>query len=125
MSNYGSQVSLENIGELGGDNMPKTKEEKLLLEKLASGMLDGIVGDFLTTSGKSDVWKEISEGIPRMFKQGPNRKFFNGKENERIPGVLHTLEEWITDDEKLAFLQKFGWLMDDEDVKNYSAKYKP
>ena len=48
-----------------------------------------------------------------MLKQGPTRKFFNGKENEKIPGILHTLQEWSTDEQKLEFLRKFGWLMKD------------
>lgn len=60
-----------------------------------------------------------------MFKQGPGSKFFNGKENEHIEGVLHTLQEWVTDEQKLEFLRKFGWLMKDEAVKAYSAKFKP
>ena len=60
-----------------------------------------------------------------MFKQGPGGKFFNGKENERCEGALHTLQKWVTDDKKLQFLQKFGCLMKDEDVKAYSAKFKP
>ena len=46
-----------------------TNEEKNLLEKLASGVLDGFVGDDLI-SGKSTVWKSIKNGIPAMFKQG-------------------------------------------------------
>ena len=102
-----------------------TKEEKNLLQKLASGALDGIVGNDLTTPGGSTVWKMISNGIPAMFKQGPGGKFFNGKENIRYEGVLHTLQEWTTDEEKLQFIQKFGWLMEDADVKKYSAKFKP
>ncbi len=102
-----------------------TNEEKNLLEKLTSGALDGIVGDDVTTSGGSTVWKAIKNGLPVMFKQGPGGKFFNGKENERYEGVLHTLQKWVTDDEKLQFLQKFGWLMKDADVKAYSAKFKP
>lgn len=102
-----------------------TKEEKILLKKLASGALDGCVGNDLTTSGGSTVWKAIKNGVPAMFKQGPTTRFFNGKENERIAGVLHTLQEWITDEDKLEFLQKFGWLMNDPDVKAYSAKFKP
>ena len=102
-----------------------TKEEKNLLKKLASGVLDGIVGDGVTTSGGSAVWKSIKNGLPAMFKQGPGGKFFNGKENVRVDGVLHTLQEWATDAQKLEFLQKFGWLMDDPDVKAYSAKFKP
>ena len=105
--------------------MSRTKEEKKLLEKLASGALDGLVGNDLITSGGSTVWKAIKNGIPGNFKRGPSRKFFNGKENEHIPGVLHILQEWNTDDEKLEFLQRFGWLMDDADVKSYSAKFKP
>lgn len=105
--------------------MARTDEEKNLLQKLASGLLDGIVGGHLETSGGSTVWKEIKDGLPMQFKQGPGGKFFDGKENERYDGVLHILDKWKTDDEKLAFLQKFGWLMKDEDVKNYSAKFKP
>lgn len=102
-----------------------TKEEKNLLKKLASGALDGFVGNDLTTSGGSTIWKTIKNGVPVMFKQGPSKRLFNGKENERIEGVLHTLQEWITDEDKLEFLQKFGWLMNDSDVKAYSAKFKP
>ncbi len=101
-----------------------TKEEKKLLEKLGSGSLDGLVGNELI-SGKSTVRKVIKNGIPAMYKQGPGSRFFNGKENERIEGVLHTLQEWNTDTEKLEFLRKFGWLMHDADVRKYSAKFKP
>lgn len=102
-----------------------TNEEKKLLQKMASGALDGIVGDNITISGGSTVWKSIKNGLPAMFKQGPGGKFFNGKENECYEGVLHTLQKWATDDEKLQFLRKFGWLMQDTDVKAYSAKFKP
>lgn len=105
--------------------MRKTAEEKRLLAKLASGLLDGLVGDDLTTSGGSTVWTAIKNGIPSRYKQGPTKKFFNGKENEKIKGVLHVLESWESDDQKLSFLQKFGWLMDDKDVRDYSAKFKP
>ncbi|WP_295340287.1 hypothetical protein [uncultured Subdoligranulum sp.] len=99
-----------------------TKEE--LLEKLASGALDGLVGDDLV-SGKSTVWKVIKNGVPVMFKQGPSKRVFNGKENERIDGVLHILREWATDEEKLEFLRKFGWLMTDTAARVYSTKFKP
>ena len=105
--------------------MARTKEEKGLLAKLLSGKLDGQVGDDLPTSGGSTIWTSIKDGKPARFKEGPSTKFFNGKENERIPGKRQVLESWDTDDEKLSFLQKFGWLMKDEDAKNYSAKFKP
>ncbi|MBR3510365.1 MAG: hypothetical protein IKO03_16525 [Lachnospiraceae bacterium] len=102
-----------------------TKEEKDLLAKLASGALDGIVGNDCYTSGGSAVWKAIKNGVPVMFKQGPGSKYFDGKENIRVAGVLHELQKWVTDEQKIEFLRKFGWLMKDEAVKAYSAKYKP
>jgi len=102
-----------------------TVEERRLLEKLASGMLDGRVGDSVTTSGGSSVWKAIKDGQPVMYKQGPDKRFFNGKENERIEGRLNILKKWTTNEEKLLFLRKYGWLMYDSEVVAYSAKYKP
>ncbi len=81
--------------------------------------------DILTTNGGSSVWMAIKDGVPRQFKQGPSKKFFKGKENERIEGKLHVLQEWTTEDEKLQFLQKYGWLMKDKDAKEYSALFKP
>ena len=100
-------------------------EEKILLDRLALGELDGFVGNNLITDGGSIVWKAIKNGVPTMFKQGPGGKFFNGNENEKFEGVIHTLQEWLTDEQKLEFLRKFGWLMKDEAVKSYSAKFKP
>lgn len=105
--------------------MKMSNEEKRLLSKLESGELDGCVGDSVITNGGSSVWKVITNGLPTMLKEGPGGKFFNGKENERIDGVRHIYEKWDTDDRKIEFLRKFGWLMDDADVKAYSAKFKP
>ena len=58
------------------------------------------------------------------YRQGESERFFNGKENERIPGKREE-ERFETDDEKLFFLQKYGWLLDDDEVRAYSAKFKP
>ena len=102
-----------------------TIEEKTLLSKLASGALDGCVGNDLTTSGGSSIWKVIKNGVPVMLKQGPGKKFFDGKENIKIDGVLHVLQEWSSDEQKLEFIRKFGWLMNDTAVRTYSAKFKP
>lgn len=105
--------------------MAISKEEKKLLSKLSKGLLDGFVGNDLHTTGGSTVWTVIKNGVPVRLKQGPSKRIFNGKENEVVDGVLHTLQEWVTDEEKLQFLQKFGWLMKDSDVLAYSAKFKP
>ena len=105
--------------------MKRTSEEKNLLKKLMDGVLDGRVGRDLSTSGGSTIFTSIVAGEPVRYKEGPGKKFFNGKENERIPGKRHILKEWSSDDEKLSFLQKFGWLLKDEDAQKYSAKFKP
>lgn len=47
-----------------------TNDERNLLKRMASGALDGSVGDDLTTSCGSSVWKVIKDGVPAMFKQG-------------------------------------------------------
>lgn len=106
--------------------MKKTAEEKSLLAKLASGALDGMVGDIFEYGGykKGYCGKYIKNGEPVSYKQGASTKFFNGKENERIPGKREEFR-YDTDERKLVFLQQYGWLMNDPDVKAYSAKFKP
>ena len=102
-----------------------TDEEQKLLRRLAAGELEGLVGNVLTTDGGASVWSCIEDGIPIQYKQGPGSKYFNGKENEHVPGALRKRKTWKSDDEKLEFLQKFGWLIKDDEVQAYSAKYKP
>ncbi|MBE6909186.1 MAG: hypothetical protein E7474_06405 [Ruminococcaceae bacterium] len=97
-----------------------------LLAKLASGVLDGRVGDEREYRGYKSVFcgKYIKDGVPVSYRQGESTRFFNGKENERIPGKREE-DRFETDDQKLDFLRRYGWLTHDDDVKAYSAKYKP
>ena len=106
--------------------MERTAEENNLLRKLANGDLDGLVGDERVYCGYTNVYcgKYIKDGVPISYRQGESSRFFNGKENENIPGN-YSEERYETDDRKLLFLQKYGWLMNDSDVRNYSAKFKP
>lgn len=103
--------------------MRKTKEEKNLLAKLASGVFDGTVGRELVCGDYKKVYvgKYINNGEPVSYREGS--KFFNGKENEYIPSKREE-EHFDTDEKKLGFMQRFGWLIDDENVKKYSAKFK-
>ena len=101
-----------------------TNEERDLLDKLNSGMLDGRVGDVYYV-GNSSVWKEIVDGVPTEYKKGPGGKFFNGKENEGYEGVLHVKKRWKSDKDKINFLRKYGFLMLDSAVRSYSGKFKP
>ena len=57
------------------------------------------------------------------YREGAGSSFFNGKENKCISGKRNEVH-YDTDEKKLGFMQKFGWLIDDNDVKGYSAKYK-
>ena len=106
--------------------MSITEEERRLLAKLASGVLDGMVGDEREYKNYTSVFcgKYIMDGEPISYRQGESTRFFIGKENKRI---LEKREEehFNTDEKKLQFLQRYGWLMNDEDVCAYSAKYKP
>lgn len=106
--------------------MKRTAEEKSLLAKLASGILDGIVGDEREYRGYRSVYcgKYIKNGMPVPYRQGESTRFFNGKENEQVLGKREEVH-YDTDDLKLEFLQRYGWLTDDDDVRAYSAKFKP
>ena len=106
--------------------MKYTAEEKNLLKKLASGVLDGVVGNELTTGNYKKLYfgKYIKNGEPVSYREGKSYRFFNGKENERIAGKWEEFH-YDTDEKKLSFLQDYGWLTNDEDVKKYSAKFKP
>lgn len=105
--------------------MARTKEEKNILKLFAEGLLDGQVGKDLITDGGSTVWTSIHKGIIARYKEGPGARIFDGKENWHKAGKRHVLQEWKTDEEVLSFFQKFGWLIDNADVKAYSAKFKP
>lgn len=105
--------------------MQITNEEKNLLSKLASGALDGTVGSVLECGGYKKVYvgKYIKNGVPVSYREGEDSKFFNGKENEFVSGEREE-EYFDTDEKKLSFLKRFGWLIDDEDARNYSVNFK-
>ena len=109
----------------GKCSYPKTQEELILLERLNARELDGRVGDTYPDNGYgSSLWFEIIKGIPMQMKLGPGGKFFNNKENERWESEPKIKHRYRTNDEKLLFLRKYGYLMNDQAVKDYSAKYK-
>ena len=104
--------------------MRRTEEEKNLLAKLASGVLDGMVGDEREYRGYRSVFcgKYIKDGEPVSYRQGESTRFFNGKENERIPGKRED-EHYDTDDRKLEFLQRYSptWIDGKKHARNVYA----
>ena len=106
--------------------MSRTTEEQHLLDKLAAGVLDGVVGD----ERKFREYKSIlcgiyiKDGVPVTYRESEPKHAFNGKGHERI-SESRKEEHYDTDDRKLEFLQRYGWLIQDTDAKTYSAKFKP
>ena len=89
-----------------------TKEdlEKRLLLKLKRGVLDGSVGVLMIYKGFTNVvcGKLIENGVPIAFRKGKR-----------------TIEtRFDTDTEKLEFLRRYGWLIDDDDTRAYSNLFK-
>ena len=122
-SQAGASPRLRN--KKGKCSYPKTEEELELLSRLKSGELDGPVGDVCLDNGHgSTVWREIKNGIPIQMKIGPGGKFFNNEENEHWNSEPRVDYRWQTDDAKLFFLRRYGYLMNDPFVKVYSAKYR-
>lgn len=104
----------------------KDELEKIVLEKLNKGLLDGLVGDDFVTGDYAKVTfrKIIKDGIPQILRFGADSKYFDNKENIRVPGK-ESVQLLETIAEKIEFLKKFGWLINDLDAKAYSALFKP
>lgn len=102
-----------------------TNEEKNLLAKLASGALDGMVGEESPGTDYKNTYcgKFIKDGEPVSYTQTQWPRFTDGKENVQIP-EKRSQKVYNTDEYKLEFLREYGWLMDDEDARKYSAKFK-
>ncbi len=100
--------------------------ESRLLKKLQNKELDGGVVRDLTTGDHSPVTIRhlILDGIPQKWRIGSGGKYFNNKENVRFAGKV-TKELYTTTADKLSFLQRLGWLIDDKDAKEYSSYFKP
>ena len=58
-----------------------TKEERILLKRLAAGEFDGRIGDDLDT-----YYKYIKDGIPVEVWEGKTQRFFDNRTTERFPG---------------------------------------
>lgn len=95
---------------MSAESIKKSSLEKSLLTKLKKGVLDGSVGVLMVYKGFSNVvcGKVIEAGVPIAFRKGKK-----------------TIEtRFNTDEEKLDFLKRYGWLMDDEEAKTYSNLFK-
>ena len=93
--------------------MEFTEQEKLLLEKLKEGLLDGfIMPDLHWRSDGAICRRMIVGGIPY---------YISFSENPHCANVTFLIEQYYeTDEMKLWFLKQNGHLMSDSDVIEYS-----
>lgn len=100
-------------------------EEQKLLDMLAGGVLDGSVGDVREYHCYHSVRCRmvIRNGVPIICRQNERNGTFCSKAGISYPDGYQE-DAFDTAERKLEFLQRFGWLIDDEAVKAYSAKYK-
>lgn len=97
---------------------------KDFLSNLANGDYDG---ERIDNEENGVSWGfYIYKGTPVQYREGKSNKFFNGKENERLPGT-RTEERFDTDEKKDTFFKKYGYLhsMSDDhpEVIDYSREY--
>ena len=106
--------------------MDISTEEKKILHLLETGELDGDVGEIRTFRVFYPVQcgRYIKDGIPTVYHEGKARTKLLEKGTESSP-IIREEERCLTTESKLLFLQRFGWLINNEYVRNYSKKYKP
>ena len=95
-----------------------------LLANLANGDYDG---ERIDNEENGVSWGfYIDDGTPVKYKEGKSREFFNGEENEYIPGK-RTEERYESDEDKQEFFEKYGYLKsmfsDHPEVMDYSHDY--
>lgn len=97
-----------------------SETERRLLARLDAGDFDGPLDYYWESRYGSTFTYEIVNGIPIEYKQGKSTRFFDGKETETISKDAHIRRKYLTDDDKLEFLQRFGRDMADEEAFDYS-----
>lgn len=95
-----------------------------LLNNLANGLYDGERTDSEINGVTSGLY--IHKGTPVKYREGKGSKHFDNKENVRMPG-RRTEERYDTDEKKIEFFQKFGFIWEmfgnHPEVIEYSRQY--
>ncbi len=99
-----------------------TIQENDLLNKMAAGEIDGIVGEPRTASNGVTRWLVIQSGIPRCYFEMPSKKELVNGEIQRTLGMMFSVDCWETEERKLCFLKTYGKEIKDDDVQAYAAK---
>ena len=101
------------------DDFGYTVRENELLDRMAAGELDGIVGAPLVTI-KGEIFRlVIQSGIPTRYYEQPTIMILTEGKVERFLGTIEKINTWRTDDEKIQFLREYGDQINDAAVKEY------
>ncbi len=105
--------------------MDLSAEENRVLQLLEDGELDGTVGDYRTYRRFRSVLcgRYIQDGIPVFFQEGKLPAAVSDKD-EDSDELYREEVRYDTTEGKLEFLRKYGWLIDNDEVRRYSARYK-
>ena len=86
-----------------------TNEEMNLITMVRFGVLDGSLFKDLVLDNGDILRYEIRGGKIVLYTQSLSLN-------------VHVIKEWKSDEEILSFLYRYGWLMNDIDVRRYSAR---
>lgn len=95
-----------------------------VLQRMSDGEYDGNWSE--STKNGVSLTLSIDDGIPKSRREGKSRRFFNGKENERIPGRVDEIV-YETPEERAEFVRRYGFIDElfgfDEDAKEASEEF--
>ena len=101
-----------------------TVTENDLLNRLATGELDGQVGGDLMMKSGNAIWLAIEKGIPTRYMEEATVKHIENGLITKIPGELKKIKEWTTEEEKLKFLRIYGQQVKNVVVNEYAKNEK-
>ena len=90
-------------------------QEKELLKRLKSGVMDGLIGEGGEMDGVISQ-AMIKDGRPMFVK------YFT--EKGPVEEAMIIEKEFVTDEGKLWFLRNHGWVMEDVHAQLYSRMFK-
>ena len=106
------------------DDFGYTVRENELLNRMATGELDGIVGEPLVMKNGALFRLVIRAGIPTRYYEQPTVMILTEGKVERSLGTIVKINAWRTDTEKLRFLREYGDQINDAAAKEYARQNK-
>ncbi len=106
-----------------GDGDGFTVRENELLNRMAAGELDGVVGEPQIMPKGMTIWFVIQKGIPTCYFELPTKLDLEDGKVKRTPGAMLSLKCWETEKKKLTFLREYGKEIKDDEVRTYAEQY--